>query len=159
MSDAILVVNAGSSSIKFTEFIIEDEGALAAAVNGSIEELSGAARFRARDAKGQVVGEHAWGKQAPPHHAGALAFLFEWLRVNVGDAHLAAVGHRVVHGGEAYAAPIRVDAAVLTKLTEGWRRRAARPTFTSRGCGVREKPFPRGLIDPNGSCACSRPWT
>jgi acetate kinase len=118
MSDAILVLNAGSSSLKFTEFLLGAGDALEAGISGNLEELYGAARFRARDATGKIVGEHAWGEQASPAHAGALEFLFEWLQAHVRDAKLIAVGHRVVHGGTEYSAPVRVDAAALDTLAE-----------------------------------------
>jgi acetate kinase len=116
MSDAILVLNAGSSSLKFTEFLLGEGDALDTGISGNLEELYGSARFRARDAGGEVVGAHAWDEDAPPEHAGALEFLFDWLQAHVSDAKLIAVGHRVVHGGTEYAAPVRVDAAVLARL-------------------------------------------
>ena len=76
MSDAILVLNAGSSSLKFTEFLVGAGKALEVCASGNLEELYGRARFRARDANGVVVGEHEWSEDAPPEHAGALEFLF-----------------------------------------------------------------------------------
>ena len=118
MSDAILVLNAGSSSLKFTEFAVADGAALQAGVSGNLEELYGRARFRARDSGGQVIGEHQWTEGAPPEHAGALEFLFDWLKTHRKGSNLVAFGHRVVHGGTAYAAPVRVDAAVLARLAE-----------------------------------------
>ena len=118
MSDAILVLNAGSSSLKFTEFVVGPGGALDVKVSGNLEALYGRARFRAHDGSGEVVGEHAWGGEAPPRHAGALEFLFEWLPSYASEVQVTAVGHRVVHGGTAYAAPVRIDAAVLAKLAE-----------------------------------------
>jgi len=112
--DAILVLNAGSSSLKFSVF---GSGAdLAPLIAGDLEELQGPARFRAKDATGAVVGEHAWPDGQPPGHEGAIAFLLDWLRTNSRGAGLAAVGHRVVHGGSDYAAPVRVTAAVLARL-------------------------------------------
>ncbi len=116
MSDAILVLNAGSSSLKFTEFLVGAGDALEAKISGSLEELYGRARFRARNASGAVIGEHAWEEDAAPRHAGALEFLFDWLRTHAADANLIAVGHRVVHGGSAYAAPVRVEAEILNTL-------------------------------------------
>lgn len=118
MSDAILVLNAGSSSLKFTEFLVADDSTLEAGVSGNLEELYGQTRFRARDASGAAIGEHAWNEDAPPEHAGALEFLFEWLQAHVSDAQLIAVGHRVVHGGTEYAAPVCVDATALARLAE-----------------------------------------
>jgi acetate kinase len=118
MNDAILVLNAGSSSLKFSEFLLGEGEALETGISGNLEELYSSARFHAKDASGEVVGEHAWGEQAPPAHAGALEFLFDWLQVHVSDAKLIAVGHRVVHGGTEYAAPVRIDAAALDRLAE-----------------------------------------
>ncbi len=117
MSDAILVLNAGSSSLKFTEFLV-GSGGLEAVVSGNLEELYGSARFRAKDADGKIIGEHAWAEDAAPQHTGALEFLFGWLRKHASDTNVIAVGHRVVHGGNAYAAPVRIDATILEKLAE-----------------------------------------
>jgi acetate kinase len=66
----------------------------------------------------EVVGEHEWNEDTPPEHAGALEFLFDWLQANASDAHLATVGHRVVHGGTAYAAPVRIDSGVVNTLAD-----------------------------------------
>jgi acetate kinase len=118
VSDAIIVLNAGSSSLKFTEFSVGDRGTLDPQVSGVLEELYGRARFRAKDADGNVVGEHAWEEDAAPQHAGALEFLFSWLRGRARDGKLIAVGHRVVHGGSVYAAPVRVDAKILDILDD-----------------------------------------
>jgi acetate kinase len=114
--DSILVLNAGSSSLKFTEFAAGPDGALVPTLGGSLEKLGGAARFRARDAGGRTVGEHAWDGNAPPRHEGALAFLLDWLGSRPQAGRIVAVGHRVVHGGTAYAAPVLVDDAVLAAL-------------------------------------------
>ena len=114
MRDAILVLNAGSSSLKFSVF---GSGAdLPPLVAGNLEELQGRARFRAKDATSAVVNEHAWPDGSPPGHEGAIAFLLDWLRARADGGRLAAVGHRVVHGGSDYAVPVRVTAAVLARL-------------------------------------------
>jgi acetate kinase len=114
MRDAILVLNAGSSSLKFSVFVSGAD--LTPLVAGNVEELQGRARFRAKDATGAVVDEHAWPEGGPPGHEGAIAFLLDWLRANAGGRRLAAVGHRVVHGGADYAAPVRVTPVVLAQL-------------------------------------------
>ncbi len=116
MADAILVLNAGSSSLKFTGFILEG-GALTPRVSGNIEELYGAARFRARDADGAPAGEHAFEAHNAPGHEGALDFLLDWLRKFAGEeVNLVGIGHRVVHGGSAYSAPVRIDDEVMATL-------------------------------------------
>ncbi|MCS6922672.1 MAG: acetate/propionate family kinase [Elioraea sp.] len=113
MPDAILVLNAGSSSLKFTAFALGED--LAPIVSGGAEEISGAARFRAKNAAGEVVVEHAWSDGAPGHD-GALAFLFAWLCEHVPGMTVRAVGHRVVHGGATYAAPVRIDPELIAAL-------------------------------------------
>lgn len=114
MSDAILVLNAGSSSLKFTLYQVGTGDALAKRLSGNAEELTGAARFAARDAEGALADEHVWDE--PPGHAGAIAYLLDWLNDRMEGARLVAVGHRVVHGGLDYAAPIRVNATILARL-------------------------------------------
>jgi acetate kinase len=114
MRDAILVLNAGSSSLKFSVFVSGVD--LVPLVAGNLEELQGHARFRAKDATGAVVDEHGWPAGGPPGHEGAIAFLLDWLRANAGGERLIAVGHRVVHGGADYTAPVRVTPEVLARL-------------------------------------------
>ena len=117
MRDAILVLNAGSSSLKFEVFAI-DGGRPASIARGIVEELTTAARFAAKDAQGRPLGEHRWPTDQPPGHDGAIAWLGRWLADHVPGTTLRAVGHRVVHGGTKYHAPVRVDAQVLADLDE-----------------------------------------
>ena len=117
MSDAILVVNAGSSSIKFSLFLERGE-ALDLLLGGQIEGLYSAPRFKARDAAGAVVGERQWADGEPLGHDGAIAHLAGFLREQLGEHRLAAVGHRVVHGGSAYAAPVRLTAEIVENLEQ-----------------------------------------
>ena len=116
MTDAILVLNAGSSSLKVTEFTIGADGAPAAALNLTFEELTGDARFRATDPTGRVVDERRWGEGEAPGHGGALDFLMDWLRDYDTRLAIAAIGHRVVHGGTRYQAPVRVTPEILADL-------------------------------------------
>jgi acetate kinase len=115
VADAILVLNAGSSSIKFSLFL-ENGGELAARLSGQIEGLYTAPRFVAQDAGGASLGEKKWGGGVRLGHDGAITYLIEFLQAQRGDDRLAAVGHRVVHGGMEYSEPVRVDAGVVAKL-------------------------------------------
>jgi acetate kinase len=114
MPAAILVLNAGSSSLKFSVFAAGAELGLRLA--GNLEELQGRARFRAQDAGGRVVDAHTWADAQPPGQDGAIAFLLDWLPARLEDQRLWAVGHRVVHGGVHYAAPVRVTPSILSDL-------------------------------------------
>jgi acetate kinase len=115
MRDAIAVLNAGSSSVKFSLFDVGD-GDLAPAVHGQAEGLYTAPRFVAMDAGGATLTEKAWGDGVALGHAGALDHLMAFLRTELSDRRLVGVGHRVVHGGLEYAQPVRLDAAVCAAL-------------------------------------------
>jgi acetate kinase len=115
MDDVILVLNAGSSSLKF-ELFRSDGGRPVPLLGGKLEELGTAARFEARDAAGTRLGEHRWPATAPPGHDGAVAWLARWLIDHQPGLRLRAVGHRVVHGGTRHHAPVKVDAALLADL-------------------------------------------
>jgi acetate kinase len=115
MSDAILVLNAGSSSIKFLLFA-ERDGALDPVVRGQIEGLHTSPRFVARGADGATLAEKSWGEGVSIGHDGAVAHLADFLRGQGAGFELAAVGHRVVHGGMEYAEPVRLDLDVVAVL-------------------------------------------
>jgi len=116
MADIILVINAGSSSLKFEAFSVGGEGALARLVRGRVDGIGTHPRLVAHDPKGAtLVDEH--------HPAGevndlpaALARAQIWLRARFPSITPIAVGHRVVHGGPSYAAPMLVDDTVLAEL-------------------------------------------
>lgn len=112
--DAILVLNAGSSSIKLSVFA-ERAGTLALEVRGAAEDLYTAPRFVAHDASGRVVADKSWSGQTLGHD-GAIEYLRDFLRHQLADHRLIGVGHRVVHGGLDYTAPLRVDAETLEAL-------------------------------------------
>ena len=116
MIDTILVINAGSSSIKFSLFA-EAAAELGLVARGQVEGIYTAPHFTAKDAAGKPAGEKQWEPGTKLGHDGALAHIIDWLKATHGGDHrLVAVGHRVVHGGTDYAAPVRVDAAVVAKL-------------------------------------------
>lgn len=105
----VLVLNAGSSSLKFA--LIERDGRTRR-LSGKIDGLPERPQFRA---KGPDIAHQA---SLPTGLApeGALDALFEWLAAHGLLAGIGAVGHRVVHGGGEYSAPVRVDAALLERL-------------------------------------------
>jgi acetate kinase len=115
MGNAILVVNAGSSSLKFAVYR-EQVGCVALAGRGQIEAIGRAPRFEARDAAGTVVAEKGWPPGEGIGHEATFASLRGWIEGHLGGDRLVAAGHRVVHGGTVFTRPVRVDAAVLKRL-------------------------------------------
>ena len=116
MNDAILVINTGSSSIKFAVYINTKASALIRYVSGVVKGIGAQAAFSAT--------LPAAGKQAPvtqveitaADHAQALQHIQDWLAANTGDVKLLAVGHRVVHGGTHFTQAVHIDQTVLTEL-------------------------------------------
>ena len=115
MADAIAVLNAGSSSFKFSLFVDSAQG-ISVVVRGQAEGLHTAPRFVAKDGAGTILDEKSWGEGSSLGHAGALDYLVAFLRNRFTEHRLVGVGHRVVHGGPEYAQPVRVDASVLAAL-------------------------------------------
>ncbi len=116
MADAILVLNAGSSSLKFRVYAVDAVGKPNLMAKGQVEGLGVRPRFAAKDASGATLADETLSKDKLTGHADALAQLATWLRSRYGGSRLLAVGHRVVHGGVKYAASVAVSDAVLADL-------------------------------------------
>src|SRR5262245_44086375 len=117
MSDhaVVLVLNAGSSSLKFSVYqvVAADEWPLE--VRGQIEGIGTSPRFSAKDGAGEKLDDQQLGdviRDAPS----ALDFLAGWLRARYQGVRVLGVGHRVVHGGARHAAPIVVTPKVMEDL-------------------------------------------
>ena len=115
MADAILVLNAGSSSVKFSLFAIQPDD-VALKLRGQIEGLYTAPRFDAKDAAGAAISSYTWEKGTRLGHDGAIDHLIGFLQKHREDNRLIAIGHRVVHGGREFSQPTRVTAEVIAKL-------------------------------------------
>jgi acetate kinase len=110
----ILVVNAGSSSLKFQLFGVEG-GAPVRRIKGQLEGIGVRPRLLATDAGGAVLIARNLGPAEAPDLPTAIDLTGDWLRT-VGAAAPEAIGHRVVHGGPDFAEPVRIDADVLERL-------------------------------------------
>ena len=117
MGDAIVVLNAGSSSIKFSLFAhVGDD--LDLTVRGQAEALQTTPRFVAKSARGDTLSTRAWPEGTPLDHADALEHIVAVLREHAQGLSLKGLGHRVVHGGMKYAQPMRMDRRVLQDLEQ-----------------------------------------
>ncbi len=114
MADTLLTLNAGSSSLKFSLFAWSD-GALDRTADGEIEGIGGQPRFTAR-VRGAEAVERRWPDGQTLTHEALLGELLDWVDGHLGGAPLKAVGHRIVHGGADFAAPVRLDAGVIARL-------------------------------------------
>ena len=114
---AILVINAGSSSLKFAVYDAQPAQPAAPALSGQIEGIGATPRLSARDAAKCRFEEPvpATGSVAEQHRD-ALNHLFAWLAAHDPALDVVAAGHRIVHGGERYSAPVRLDESILRKL-------------------------------------------
>ena len=112
---AILVLNAGSSSLKFQVFGIEGPDRLLRQVKGQIDGVGTSPRLRAVGPDKEPLVDQAYSPDDVADLPAATQVAGAWLRETQGF-ELAAVGHRVVHGGPQYAQPVRLDAEVLRDL-------------------------------------------
>jgi acetate kinase len=115
MADIVLVLNAGSSSIKFSAFDVH-EASLDLVSHGQVEGLFSAPHFVAYDRHGEKTGEHSWGEGVKVEHADAIAHMGAFLRGHGAGHRLVAVGHRVVHGGARFTKPVIANDEVLAEL-------------------------------------------
>jgi acetate kinase len=110
----LIVINAGSSTIKFSLQVGHTGEALNSIAHGEIEGIGTTPHFFAENRDGQRLSEHRW--DARVSHEDLLGHLIAWIEAHLGPNRLTAAGHRVVHGGLAYIAPRLVTPEVLTDL-------------------------------------------
>lgn len=114
MADALLVINAGSSSIKLALFAVDAARDPAPLCRGMLDHHEREPRMIVKDLGGEVLFE----RHAPPKTDDQAFFsdLLRWIEAFLAGGRLVAVGHRVVHGGTDYFAPVQVTPAILEAL-------------------------------------------
>jgi acetate kinase len=110
-AQTILTLNAGSSSIKFALFSDVPEPRRIA--TGEIENIDTSPRFRVSDSSSAELEGESWSGKTYEDFTGGL---LSWAEAHAGSGQLAAVGHRIVHGGGAFASPARLTADVVAAL-------------------------------------------
>ena len=113
--DTILVVNAGSSSVKFQVFAVDSEGRLHRQIKGQMDGIGTRPRLRATGEAGEKLADRAYPAGNIRDVPAALSVAAEWLRDERRVTPLA-VGHRVVHGGPDYDRPVLIDHNVVSRL-------------------------------------------
>ena len=110
---AVLIINAGSSSIKFALF--ETGAALTPVSHGQVEGIGTAPHFVAKAPDGKTLHEQRWSDAGQSHEA-LLGALLDWVARHLGADALIGVGHRIVHGGADHIEPERITPSVLEAL-------------------------------------------
>ena len=118
MADIVLVFNAGSTSLKFAAYDIDEARALSPKVSGGVEAIQGSPRFAAQDAEGRVIANHGWTAGRPIGHDQALHFVVEWLQGHLAGSRIVAVGHRMMLGGARHAGPVRIHTRESPRATK-----------------------------------------
>jgi acetate kinase len=113
--DAVLVVNAGSSSVKFQIFAVSGPAEPRRLIKGQVDGIGSRPRMRAQTGDGALLIDRHYGVEDIAGIPAAMAVAADWLR-QTQDVELVAVGHRVVHGGPDYDRPVLIDRDVLAHL-------------------------------------------
>jgi acetate kinase len=116
MAESVLVVNAGSSSVKFQLFAVGSRDQVELRTKGQMDGIGTRPRLSAKSADGRVLIDQQWPADEVPSIPAALDRSIPFLREQIGGTLPAVVGHRVVHGGPDYDAPTFIDAGVLERL-------------------------------------------
>lgn len=116
MAKGILVINAGSTSVKFGAYSWSAAKSLDLVCSGQVEGIGSQPSFVVKDPEGKPVGAHDWGAADALDQEGAIRFIVTWLETHQTDLKIAAVGHRVLQGGPAYPGPVLVDETVISEL-------------------------------------------
>ncbi|HEY5763932.1 MAG TPA: acetate/propionate family kinase [Rhodocyclaceae bacterium] len=118
MTQAILTINAGSSSIKFALFALEtgEPPAEQAAVVGQVDGIGARGRLVARDPAGKHEQALGLSGDQAEQHAQAMDFVLRWITEHETGWQITAVGHRVVHGGAIHSAPVLLNDEIVGQL-------------------------------------------
>ncbi|HEX8962807.1 MAG TPA: acetate/propionate family kinase [Rhodocyclaceae bacterium] len=117
MSDALLTINAGSSSIKFALFTRNGAIAQRPEISGQIDGIGARPHIKAKDAAGRSLDDIDLPLAAEGQHHAALEFLVDWLHRHEAGWQIVGVGHRVVHGAQDYSQPVLLDDVIIARLT------------------------------------------
>src|SRR5882724_4041887 len=112
MDDFVLVLNAGSSSLKFSVFRRSAVENWRLEAHGQIEGIATSARLSVKNAVGEILADKTFAS-AVRDGSDALDTVATWLRSQYGGVRVLGVGHRVVHGGARFAVPVIVTPQVL----------------------------------------------
>ena len=118
MTDAVITINQGSSSVKFSLYRADATGELNEDFKGLLDGIGTSPKLVVKDRAGEQFFSHSWEEGGSEDHSSLFAYLLEWIKNYIGDTKVVAVGHRVVFGGQRYTSPTIVDTDVYQHLEE-----------------------------------------
>jgi acetate kinase len=142
MADAIIVINAGSTSLKFGAYAVDAAGSLPRLCRGQIDGMQDDPHFAATIPAGKPPAAHEWGKGHPIDHKTALHFVVTWLEANVVGMKVVTAGHRMVLGGTRFEAPARIEGDVLDYLESLAAMEPSHQAYNVRGARALAEAFP-----------------
>ncbi len=142
MPAAIIVINSGSTSLKFGAYTADGSGALSLICRGQIDGMQDDPHFVAKNSAGKPTDAHEWGEGHAIDHKTALHFVITWLEANIADLKVVAAGHRIVLGGARFEAPVRIDEDVLAYLDSLAAMEPSHQPYNVRGARALAEAFP-----------------
>jgi len=142
MSDAIVVFNAGSTSLKFAAYTADAAGSLPLLCRGRIDSIESDPHFQVNDAAGKPMASRQWSEGHAIGHMAALRFVIQWLEASLHGVKVTAAGHRVVLGGARFEAPVLIDGGVLDYLDGLAAMEPSHQRFNVRGARAFAEAFP-----------------
>ncbi len=142
MANAFVVINTGSTSVKFAAYTGDDADSLDLVCRGQLDGIGSQPSFAAKNAKGERIDAQTWDKERLDRE-GALKFVLTWLERHEAGLEVVAVGHRVVLGGAAHERPTLVDEKVLAELEQLVPIVPSHQPFELDGIRVVAKAYPR----------------
>jgi acetate kinase len=142
MSEIIIVINAGSTSIKFAVYAIREQTTLSLMNQGEINALQTKPLFVAKNAAGEEFDTQSLDQSLRTNHHAALLFIIAWLEKNIKNLNISAVGHRVLLGGTRFDTPVLIDDDVLTYLDSLTIMEPSHQRYNVEGIRLMAKAYP-----------------
>lgn len=142
MTDAVLVVNSGSTSLKFGAYAATAGGEPPLLCRGVVDSMASDPHFVAKAPDGKPIDAHEWGEGLALDHRHALNFIIAWLARHEAGIHVIGAGHRVVLGGTRFAAPVLITPEVLDYLDGLTVMEPSHQAYNLRGVRALAEDFP-----------------
>ncbi len=149
METGIVVVNSGSTSLKFAIYRVEGIGQLGVICRGVIDSIQTDPHFVVKDNTGKPLAAHEWGEGHAIDHGKALQYAIEWIEKHMPLVKMTAVGHRVVLGGKRFDGPVLIEGDVLDYLASLSIMEPSHQPYNVAGARAIARTFP-GL--PQAAC-------